>query len=548
MDSPIPGMQKVVATVSGYHGTERFNLIKLISNSGASYVGGMSKSITHLICWKFEGKKFELAKKFEKTIIVNHRWIEDCIKRRKRVPEHPYVLQSGEEIGPLLMEVPVCLNENNKALVDKSNIFEDCERLIIDDKDCGDSDVAAACAWTDSFLLDENFFPEVRKSKSIASKSKLKKSAKTLKQERKSSDRYCLQDPPLSGRLRLEEEDSRLKSSIPSVREKGKISGHQGPNSHSKRHLERGKRKISDDTESNSSAEPSCGGRRLVKQNFSRNNLEIETLDSDEDCLPIRLYNRASNSVVLSKDEDSQRKVNTLEVGRPVATLNSNEDFTNEVLDDTEEISGRNHTSVSEDSNSCQEKSMTETGVQRPDGFPAIHNLDDNNNAASQSERATGLPTSVEVSCAICWTEFCPTRGILPCGHRFCYSCIQKWSDHVISSGKMSTCPLCKTGFVCITKVEDAATSDQKIYSQTIPCASTTNILMLDDHERYRHGTESSSATVCGICYNREPEDLLVSCDHCRIRCIHRYCLDPPLFPWTCIQCKDLQRLYYHAR
>ncbi|EYU44279.1 hypothetical protein MIMGU_mgv1a027065mg [Erythranthe guttata] len=435
-------MESVIATVSGYHGAERFNLIRLISQTGASYVGNMNQSVTHLVCWKFEGRKYELAKKF-KISIVNHRWIEECAKKGRRVSEEPYTFQSGEETGPLCLDTPLGIHQA-KA---QSKALKTSKRPVID-IECEDVNNAA---WSDSILFDE--IKEASTSQ-LADTYKLKKRSLT-------------------------------------------------------------------------SSGPHCKSRRLVKKHTGTTNTKVSPQNNNN--------NNIDNSVILSDSSD-------IEIHERASTRNafefssfsSGQDNRN-TRDDVEEIEYVND-EIQNDRVHGSPSSLLAASEDLLEAFVDFTEVDPSNKQ----------PASSELSCVICWTDFSSTRGVLPCGHRFCFSCIQNWADHMASRRKASTCPLCKASFICITKVEDAVSSDQKIYSQSIPHdTSKMNLYILPDETC---PLANPSAAVCSRCSSREPEDLLIKCHFCQIRCVHSYCLDPPLFPWTCVHCKDLQMLYLHSR
>ncbi|KAJ1380808.1 Zinc finger, RING-type [Sesbania bispinosa] len=449
-------MERVVATVSGYHGSERFNLIKLISHSGANYVGAMSKSITHLVCWKFEGKKYDIARKF-RIHIVNHRWIEDCIKEGRRVPEDSYILQSGFEVGPLILEVPVTVQTGsitkNKVVIDLSS--EVCGNSVLEDS--------------------------------------------------------CL------------------------------LKKHEESSSYSSRLSRKGKRNVCSGSGTSTASGLSRKGRRLMKNVVDEVGLDPLILDLSSDdhlCRMDRLHTEAAATSSLSG-------------GANTNNIQENNEGTNVRLcnQSTTVNGGSDGIEQNKDSNHISTLSSSTLFIEDPS--PVAQTSTD---LCSNAEKVTdndqvdsiaGLPTSDELSCVICFTDFSSTRGILPCGHRFCFPCIQSWVNHRTSMGKISTCPLCKASFVMIKKVEHAATTDQKVYSQTIPCDnSASDIFLPMDQELPDNSFESSQAGACVVCRGREPEDLLENCDICRTRRIHSYCMDPPLRPWTCSHCKELRMLY----
>ncbi|KAG9448697.1 hypothetical protein H6P81_008662 [Aristolochia fimbriata] len=450
-------MESVVASVTGYSGVERFNLIKLITQTGAYYVGAMNKSTTHLVCWQFEGRKYDTAKKLG-IKIINHRWFEDCLKEGKCLPEDMYTLQSGQQVGPLLWEpsfnaVTSTVADNHsrnmkrKVLIEISNTLREVE--VLDDDTGG---MSAGCSdWAVSKL------PREAKELVVATR-------------------------------------NRKKAAVGSSVRKG---------------------------------------RRLVKGSASDNHLEH---------LPA--MSRDSIDLKTRNTSDGERA----KVDNRLSCFGENRNATPEEVKSSNETDS-SHLSNYTSSQSSEIGSSTKMAARHSD----ICDLEGSNNIATKpAEKYDQMilrPNSTELSCVICWTDFSSTRGVLPCGHRFCYSCIQSWADHMASMRKVCVCPLCKASFRSIRKVEDAEFYDQKIYSQTVPSMdSGDDIYMVPERELKFLEAEHSLSSVCCQCQNRQPEDLLVSCHLCRNRWVHSFCLDPPSLPWTCIHCKDLRRLYQWYR
>lgn len=482
----VQGMGSVVATVSGYHGAERSKLIKLIDDVGANYVGKMSRSTTHLICWEFKGSKYDLAKKFG-TIILNHRWLEECIKEGKRIPEHMYTLQSGKEVGSITLnrsvvtQTPSVLAEN-KLLLNKRNMGDRLKDVIDLDSDEIEND-----GWDVDCLLDENLFPGPGSRKSARQSSERIMDQETSKENRRSKANNRMSTREIQQRS---DNDKSMSMDLP---------------------------------------ESSRRSRRLVRKNVKRN-------------------------VIGSASIDVERQSGTLANVNDLTCTSSLSNNSNDLWDDMEaNLSGRLKTDSAGCGKSDDEEAnhLDDTGAPGDTGINSKTSIDGENSneqlkKGDEVNPSTRLTTSGELSCVICWTEFSSTRGVLPCGHRFCFSCIQNWADHMASNGKGSKCPLCKASFSIITKVDDAASLDQKIYSQTIPNPSSTqDIFIVAEGRACRSENEIPLPSVCCNCQSLYPEDLLIYCQICQTNCIHSYCLDPPLFPWTCITCRD-RRLFYH--
>ncbi|KAI3918976.1 hypothetical protein MKW98_017424 [Papaver atlanticum] len=96
--SGIVGAKSFIVCLTGYQRQDREDIMRMVSMMGANFSKPLvANKVTHLICYKFEGEKYDLAKKMQRIKLVNHRWLEDCLKAWEILPESDYN-KSGHEI------------------------------------------------------------------------------------------------------------------------------------------------------------------------------------------------------------------------------------------------------------------------------------------------------------------------------------------------------------------------------------------------------------------------------------------------------------------
>nr|XP_034579993.1 BRCT domain-containing protein At4g02110 [Setaria viridis] len=93
----IPGSDELHICLTGYQKSWREDIMRMVSLMGAHFSKSLRASEdTHLICYKFEGEKYELARQVN-IKIVNHRWLEECLKAWEILPVDDYT-KSGWEV------------------------------------------------------------------------------------------------------------------------------------------------------------------------------------------------------------------------------------------------------------------------------------------------------------------------------------------------------------------------------------------------------------------------------------------------------------------
>ncbi|CAI8603720.1 unnamed protein product [Vicia faba] len=100
----IPGAKNLFVCLTGYLRQDREDIMTMVGLMGAWFSKPLvANKVTHLVCYKFEGEKYELAKRMGTIKLVNHCWLEDCLKDWVLLPEDKYN-KSGFELETVVEE------------------------------------------------------------------------------------------------------------------------------------------------------------------------------------------------------------------------------------------------------------------------------------------------------------------------------------------------------------------------------------------------------------------------------------------------------------
>lgn len=390
-DGPIEGMESVIVSVSGYEGIDRQNLVKLINKTGAAFTGQLSKANTHLVCWKFHGKKFDRAMKLHKPII-NHQWFEDSLRAGKRLAESPYKLRSGVEVGllkwkeklsPLVLEQdPPSNTAISQHRINHCTFFSS----TIDQED--ERGKRAECAAS-----EQKDLPGTSRQAASGRTGGRKKSRKLVK---------------------LSADQGNLVRESPTV----------PPTGTGESYL-----KTIGDTASTSE----------VGYHNTRRKSDSSRLHDAGQVHGLYKKRRNSASSILNRCiHDQGRGAIDKSSGRNRSRYSAGTDRDFTVVNLTDDV----------------DEGMTERGLQMPqllsapvtDGINADldRGKDPDSSQLSQCDR--------EVACAICLEKAnSRSEGLLGCGHKFCFICIFTWTRE---KEKGPSCPLCKASIDFITRRE----------------------------------------------------------------------------------------------
>ncbi|KAA8549098.1 hypothetical protein F0562_000782 [Nyssa sinensis] len=109
----ILGAKSLVVCLTGYQRQDRDDIMTMVGLMGANFSKPLvANKVTHLVCYRFEGEKYELAKKMKKIKLINHQWLEDCLKAWEILPEANYD-KSGYELEKMEAEAKDSEEEAN---------------------------------------------------------------------------------------------------------------------------------------------------------------------------------------------------------------------------------------------------------------------------------------------------------------------------------------------------------------------------------------------------------------------------------------------------